>query len=616
MKQAVYPVEGLGCASCVARVEQALLGIEGVSEASVNLASGTARVCFDERRVSEEQLRQAVQQAGYTLVLPAGAPSSLHRTIAEAAAEEEALEQALPAEEAAQLRARKRLDRMKEGCLFCVVLAVFMMLVEMDMTAVRYKTEVLFLLASVFVWGFGWKFFRSAGRQLAHGSANMDTLVALSVGISYLLSVFNSLFPEVWTSRGLRADLYFTSSAMIVTFVSLGRYLEERARQGTTSALWALKALQPQVSYAVGDTVPLSPGDRVPVDGTVLDGTAQLDESMLSGESEPVTKGVGATVYAGTKVLSGTLQLRADQVGEGTLLAAMIDQVRQAQGSKARIQRAVDRVAAVFVPVILGVAALTCLIWALAVPGGLAPGLLCAVTVLVIACPCALGLATPTALSAGIGNAAGKGILVRDADALTSARSVDVVVLDKTGTLTRGEVGADTVREGAAEAVAALRERGLEVLMLSGDKRGRVEAIAREVGIDQVEAEVCPEYKAAFVKGLQEQGHRVAMVGDGINDAIALSLSDLGVALGTGTDVAMDAAMVTLVSGDLRALPQLIDLSRRTSRIVRENLFWAFIYNLLAVPAAALGLVNPMVGAACMALSSVCVVLNSLRLKR
>lgn len=611
-----YPVEGLGCAACVARVEKALASVEGVEEVSVSLASNMAQVNFDAEKVTPESLQEAVRAAGYDLLLPQTELRAPAEVLSETAAAVAAQEKALSPEEEAERRERTRLERMKESCIFCVVMAVFMMLVEMDLTAIRYKAEALFVLASAFVFIFGAKFFRSAWNQLRHGSANMDTLVALSVGISYLLSVFNWIFPEVWTSRGLKADLYFSSCAMIVTFVSIGRYLEERAKRGTTESLRALKALQPEVSYAVGDVVVLAAGDRIPVDGTVLDGSATADESMLSGESEPVAKACGAGVYAGTLLLTGTVRVRADKVGKGTMISGIIDLVRDAQGSKARIQRTVDKVAAIFVPVILGIAVLTALVWALAVPGGLAKGLLAAVTVLVIACPCSLGLATPTALIAGIGNAASKGILVKDADALQVAKDMDTVVLDKTGTVTEGIVGADVIRPGSAEAVAALQARGIRVCMLSGDKKDRAEAIARQAGIGDVESEVCPEYKAAFVKRLQGEGRKVAMVGDGINDSAALSYADLSVAMGTGTDVAMDAAMVTIVSGDLRKLPQLLDLSRRTSRIIKENLFWAFIYNLLAVPVAAFGLINPMVGAACMALSSVCVVLNSLRLRK
>ena len=637
MRKCNYPVEGLGCAACVARVEKALKSVEGVEEASVSLASNMAQVTFDEGKAAPEQLREAVRAAGYDLLIPReetpaadrGAVSPSQQQEASSPGHPERSEGSGPSadaqaetkmawspEDEAEALSKKKLDRMQEGCLFCVVMAAFMMLVEMDLTAVRYKEAVLFVLASVFVFGFGAKFFRTAWKQLRHGSANMDTLVSLSVGISYLLSVFNWAFPQVWTERGMSADLYFSSCGMIVTFVSLGRYLEERAKRGTTESLRALKSLQPERSYAVGEIVSLQAGDRVPVDGTVVEGDATLDESMLSGESEPVAKASGGQVFSGTLLLSGALQVRADKVGSGTMLSGMIDLVRDAQGSKARIQRTVDKVAAIFVPVILGVALLTALVWALAVPDGLAKGLLAAVTVLVIACPCSLGLATPTALIAGIGNAASKGILVKDADALQVAKDVTEVVLDKTGTVTEGVVGADVIREGSAEAVAALRERGIGVSMLSGDKKERAEAIALQAGIERVEAEVCPDYKAAFVKGLQGEGKKVAMVGDGINDSAALAYADLGVAMGTGTDVAMDSAMVTIVSGDLRKLPQLIDLSRRTSRIIKENLFWAFFYNLLAVPVAALGLVNPMIGAACMALSSVCVVLNSLRLRK
>ena len=593
-----FPVTGMGCAACVARVEKALKGQAGVKDVSVSLASNMAQVEYDPAVVSVARLRQAVVDSGYDMLVP----------------DEE--------EEAERVRTRE-LKSLRNDALASLSIALIVMMVSMGFKDTSWKDILLVLLSTPVVFGCGRRFFRNAWKQLKHGSAGMDTLVALSVGISWLFSLFNVLFPSFWTSRGLEAGLYFESSVMITAFVLLGRWLEERAKHGTTASLRALKQLQPVVKCSVGEVITVEAGNRIPVDGVVVGGSSLVDESALTGESVPVEKTGGSKVYAGTTNGSATLKVRAEKVGNGTLLAGIVDKVRDAQGSKARIQRTVDKVAAVFVPVIVGIALLTFLIWTFAVPGGGAvKGILAAVSVLVIACPCSLGLATPTAVIAGIGNAAQKGILVKDADALQLAGGIDAVVLDKTGTVTVGSAEKfdadwrDVIKPTSREAVQDMKGMGLAVYMLTGDKAGIAEDIAREAGIDNVVSEVLPDKKHEFVEKLQAEGHKVAMVGDGINDSAALAKADLSVAMGRGSDIAIDTAMATVISSDLRKVPELVRLSERTSRIIRENLFWAFIYNALAVPLAALGLVNPMVAAACMALSSVCVVTNSLRLRR
>ena len=607
-----FPVTGMGCAACVARVENALRKQPGVVDVSVSLASNMAQVEYDASVVSAAGLKQAVEDSGYGMIIPdeedepggeAGSASSD------------------PDEEAERIRVRE-LKSLRSDALGSLAAAVVLMVVSMCFKDAPWRDIVLVSFSTpIVIWG-GRRFFKNAWKQLRHGSATMDTLVALSVGISYLFSLFNLLFPSFWTSRGLEAGLYFESSVMIVAFVLLGRWLEERAKYGTTASLRALKQLQPEVKCSVGDVIAVEPGYRIPVDGVVVSGESLVDESALTGESVPVMKSEGAKVFAGTTNGSATLKVRAEKVGNGTFLSGIVDMVRDAQGSKARIQRTVDKVAAVFVPVIVGISLLTFLVWALAVPGGAVKGILAAVSVLVIACPCSLGLATPTALIAGIGNAAQKGILVKDADALQVAAGVDTVVLDKTGTVTVGSAESfdadwrDVIKPTSREAVRTMKDMGLDVFMLTGDKAEIASRIASEAGIENVVAEVLPDAKHHYVQNLQAEGRKVAMVGDGVNDSAALALADLSVAMGRGSDIAIDAAMATVVSSDLRKVPELISLSSRTSRIIKENLFWAFFYNVLAVPLAAFGLVSPMVAAACMALSSVCVVSNSLRLRR
>jgi Cu2+-exporting ATPase len=612
-----FPVQGMGCAACVARVQGTIRNMQGVQECNVSLASNTAQVDYDPKTVTAADIKKAVQDAGYDLIVVEGDDSD-----DEADSEAERLQEDY-------LRSLKRDMRI------AVVLALLVMLLGMGFGDFPGKGFVLWALATPVVFWCGRRFISTAWKQARHGTACMDTLVALSILISYLFSVFNLLFPSVWTARGLEPHLYFESSTMIVAFILIGRVLEEKAKHSTGSAIRELAGLQPKsVNLMPGDTYSVNPGERIPADGEVVSGESWVDESMLTGEPVAVSKTPGAKVYTGTMNQKGTFVMRAEKVGRDTMLSSIIRMVRDAQGSKARIQQTVDKVAAVFVPVIIGISVLTLLCWIFLAPSdGVTMGLLAMVTVLVIACPCSLGLATPTALTAGIGNCARKGILIKDADSLQIAGQIDTLVLDKTGTITK-ELSAgvvptadmefvDEVKETSAEAVSELKEMGLDVYMLSGDNSERAGKVASKVGIDNVISGVLPDSKHEHIKALQAEGRKVGMAGDGINDSPALALADLSIAMGNGTDIAMNASMATIVNSDLKKIPQLIKVSRKTSRIIKENLFWAFFYNVLAVPVAA-GvlypvngfLLNPMIAAACMALSSVCVVTNSLRLRR
>ncbi len=728
-KKRNFPVQGMGCAACVARVEGALKSAKGVSSASVSLASNSALVEFDTAVTTPGELRKAVQDAGYDLLVDGSDDE---------------------ADSAAEAARAEAYNQLKKDTILAAVLAALVMVIGMGFKDFPGKGFLLWALATPVVAWCGRRFFKAGFSAVKHGSANMDTLVALSVGISYLFSMFNLLFPQVWTSRGLEPHLYFESSTMIVAFILLGRLLEERAKHSTTAAIRGLMGLQRQDrAVQIGEVVPVKPGERLSVDGLVLDGASYVDESMLTGEPVPVLKKAGDTVYAGTLNQKGFLNVKAEKVGQDTFLSAIIRMVRDAQGSKAPIQHLVDKIAAVFVPVIIGISILTLLAWIFLAPeDGVTMGLLSMVAVLVIACPCSLGLATPTAIIAGIGNGASQGILIKDAESLQTARKVNAVVLDKTGTLTEGHpvvvesawdpsasqeednqaaglrdvlfslekcsdhplaeavcaslrgceqlevtgfetvlgkgvkgkvagetyyVGnldlleeafpggipqetsplvsgsistwmndgytitilfdrrkvyavlalSDQLRENAVQAVRVLQDDGLEVHMLTGDNEAAARRTARETGIRFVHAHVLPQDKARYVAGLQATGKKVAMVGDGINDSAALAQADLGIAMGGGSDIAMNTAQVTIVSDDLGKIRQLIKLSRRSVIIIRENLFWAFFYNLAAVPIAAgvlypfTGwLLSPMIAAACMALSSVCVVTNSLRLRK
>lgn len=707
-----FPVQGMGCAACVARVSGAIKNQNGVSDCSVSLASNSAQVDYDPDTISPEDIRKAVQEAGYDLIV-----------VGDDEPEEEADSQA----ERIQEDYYKGLRR---DALAAVILSLLIMLFGMGFKDFPGKGYVLWALATPALFWCGRRFFAVAWRQARHLSAGMDTLVALSTLISYAFSVFNLICPAVWTSRGLEPHLYFESSAMIVAFILVGRVLEEKAKRGTTASIRELVGLQPKsVSLSPGDTVTVKPGDRIPADGTVLEGESYVDESMLTGEPLPNRKSKGDKVFAGTINQKGSLEVRAVKVGKDTMLSSIIRMVKDAQGSKAKIQDTVDKVAAVFVPVIICVSVVTFLCWILLDPAdGLTKGLLSMVSVLVIACPCSLGLATPTALTVGIGSGAKRGILIKDADSLQIAEKIDTVVLDKTGTITEGRPAvverrwsvrreetmgillamelksehplasavvadihsvnmsvqpatldsfealpgsgvkakaggneyfagkadvlsdeaskwvsdgrsvivfsengrtlaelaiADEVKKSSAAAIDELNRLGVETIILTGDNAASAGKVADKVGVRKVEAGMLPADKAVYVKNLQSDGHRVAMVGDGINDSAALAQADLSVAMGQGSDIAINTAMVTIVSSDLKKLPEMISLSRRTVRIVRQNLFWAFFYNVLAVPVAA-GvlyplngfLLSPMVAAACMALSSVCVVTNSLRLRR
>ena len=720
VKRKTFPVQGLGCAACVAHVENALKQTPGVTEASVSLASNSARVDYDADAVRPSDLKKAVQAAGYDLVVP---EETEDEDDPDARAEEEA--------------ERKREDdyrALRRDMLLAVVLAALVMWICMGFRPFPGRDWLAAVMAAVSAFWCGRRFIASAWKQACHGTSGMDTLVALSVTISMLFSLFNLLFPQVWTSRGMEPRFYFEPASTIVAFILLGRVLEERAKRGTTASVRALAGLQPrQVKVAVGETVLVRAGDRIPVDGIVESGNASVDESMLTGEWEPVDKHAGSPVFAGTLNRNGALTVRAEKTGKDTMLSAIVRMVKDAQGSKAKIQQTVDKVAAVFVPVIIAISVVTFLCWALLADDGITRGLFSMVTVLVVACPCALGLATPTALIAGIGKGASQGILIRDADSLEVARKVDAVLLDKTGTLTEGrpevtdacilpaggeteaetrsrvfpvvlamerrsdhplaesvarkladmtpaDIGdfeavpgegvrcafrgrayaagkaagdagapasgwmqegktvvevredgvpvaffalADAVKASSVRAVSALKRQGLEVHLLTGDHEGAAALAARTAGIEKVRAGVLPQDKAEYVAALKRSGRVVAMVGDGINDSAALAGADLSVAMGGGSDIAISTAMVTVVSSDLEKLPQLIALSRKTSRIIKENLVWAFLYNVTAVPVAA-GLfysvsgflLGPMAASAAMAFSSVLVVANSLRLRR
>ncbi len=606
----------MGCAACVARVQGTIKNLQGVSECNVSLASNSAQVDYNPQMITPAQIKKAVQDAGYDLIVVEGDDSDDE------------------ADSEAERQREDFLRSLKRDMWIALIMALLVMLLGMGFRDFPGKGFILWALATPVVFWCGRRFITTAWKQLKKGSASMDTLVALSILISYLFSVFNLLFPEVWTSRGLEAHLYFESSTMIVAFILIGRFLEEKAKHSTSSAIRSLAGLQPKsVRLNPGDEYTVNPGERIPADGEVIGGESWVDESMLTGEPVANHKTAGSKVFTGTMNQRGSFVMRAEKVGKDTMLSSIIRMVRDAQGSKAKIQHTVDKVAAVFVPVIIGISIITLLCWIFLAPSdGVAKGLLAMVTVLVIACPCSLGLATPTALTAGIGSCARKGILVKDADSLQIAKDIDTVVLDKTGTITKG-LSADVVpsadmefedeiKETSAEAVAELKKMGLDVFMLSGDNQERAGKVASKVGIENVICEVLPDSKHMHIKELQSEGRKVAMVGDGINDSPALAVADLSVAMGGGTDIAMNASMVTIVGSDLKSVPELIKMSKRTTRIIKENLFWAFIYNILAVPVAA-GvlypvngfLLNPMIAAACMALSSVCVVTNSLRLK-
>ena len=657
IEKRTFAVLGMMCAGCSARVEQKLNSLPGIKSAAVNLPSRTVLVEYDKDTISPATMQEQLAQTGYDMVI-----------------EEDRNVEAIERRALHQLRLRTLLS-----WLFALVVMSVSMGWVLSFLPAGHRNQLMLIVALLNLLYCGRPFYATAWRQLLHGSANMDTLVALSTAISFAFSTFNTFWGDTfWGSRGMESHTYFDASVMIITFVLTGRLLEERAKQGTASAIRSLMGLQPKTARLLdldgnlteapisalqrGDTIEVRPGETIPVDGVVVgtqpvspDSVAMVDEAMISGEAAPVAKLPGDRVLAGTIVRQGTFRFRAEQVGQGTVLAGIIKMVEQAQGSKAPVQRVVDRIALVFVPAVVGLSLITFVAWLLF--GGmevLPQAILSAVSVLVIACPCAMGLATPTALMVGIGKAAEKGILVKDATALEQLHRIDAMVIDKTGTLTMpldetpptpaevpaSPAAASSVRSGfaasaplqplheqlkphAREAMAQLQQQGVAVYMMSGDRQATAAYWAGQAGIAHFRAEVMPQDKEDQVRQLQHEGHQVAMVGDGINDSQALAAANVSIAMGQGTDVAMDVAQVTLMGTDLRRIPQAIDLSRRTVGMIRQNLFWAFIYNVVCIPLAAglphaFGLdfqITPMTASALMAFSSVSVVLNSLRLK-
>lgn len=722
-----YPVLGMSCASCAARVDKTLNGLPGVYQATVNYATAIAQVEYNPKVCSDAILQSAVQDAGYDLLVDTGEDVTNK------------------AEEIRLARYRKIKRRTVVALLLSLPIMVISMFFE-DISSLKY---VLWILATPVVFGLGREFYINAWRQLKHGTSNMDTLVAVSTGIAYTFSVFNLLFPDFWLSRGIEPHIYFEAASVIIAFILLGRLLEERAKQNTSTAIKKLIGLQPKTVTIIvdsdertvpitavqkGDTILVKPGERIAVDGMVVTGESYVDESMLNGEPVPLHKQSGEKVFAGTINQKGTFRFIADKIGSDTMLAQIIRMVQDAQGSKAPVQKLVDRIARFFVPAIISISIIAFVAWIFLAPtNGFTNGLLAMVTVLIIACPCALGLATPTAIMVGIGKGAEKGILIKDAQSLEIAQKIDTIILDKTGTITaghpivveslwengfehsrkilysleklsehplsdavvntlqnekeisidkfenvpgkgvKGVVGSQTyyvgnlsllndnhitiashlqelankwtqkaktlvwfadstqaiaaialtdeIKQTSAEAISQLQKMGVEVYMLTGDNAISAQAISRKVGINHYKAGVLPNEKAQFIKELQANGKTVGMVGDGINDSAALAQADLSIAMGQGSDIAVDTAMATILSSDLLKIPETIRLSQLTIKTIYQNLFWAFIYNLIGIPIAA-GifysvngfLLNPMWASAAMAFSSVSVVLNSLRL--
>ena len=632
MEKKTIAILGMMCAGCSARVEQKLNALDGISSASVNLPARTALVEYDPQQISLEQMRDALAAIGYEMVI-----------------EEDRNVEAIEHRNYVTLR-----RQVAASWLFALlVMAISMGWLRLGISKdAENQTMLIIALANLIYCGR--QFYTTAWKQLIHLSANMDTLVALSTGISFLFSTFNTFWGEaMWGARGIEWHTWFDASVMIITFVLTGRLMEERAKNGTASAIRALMGLQPKTAHLVdngsvteapisvlqpGDTIEVRPGERIPVDGRVLgDASAFIDESMISGEPVAVEKRQGDKVLAGTIVKQGTFRFKAEEVGRKTMLAHIIKMVQEAQGSKAPVQRLVDRIALIFVPAVVAISLVTFAVWLLVGGTALLPqALLSAVSVLVIACPCAMGLATPTALMVGIGKAAEKNILIKDATALEEIRKVDAMVIDKTGTLTEPNKNVDftkadtlaleereSLKPHAREAMQSLQQQGIEVWMCSGDKDEAARYWAEKAGIPHYRSQVLPQDKEDLVRRLQGEGRHVAMVGDGINDSQALAAADVSIAMGKGTDVAMEVAQVTLMGTDLRRLPDAISLSRRTVGMIRQNLFWAFIYNVVCIPLAA-GLpylfgahwqITPMWASALMACSSVSVVMNSLRLK-
>ena len=727
-----FPVTGLSCASCAMSVESMLKSQKGVLAASVNYANSTAFVEYTAGAASVSDFKSAIQSIGYDLLIEE--ESADHR---------EEIQQS-------------HLKELKKNTLWATLLALPVVVLAMFFMELPYVNWIMLVLAAPVVGWFGRNFFVNAYNQAKHGAANMDTLVALSTGISFLFSAFNTFFPDIWHNQGIHPPVYFEASAVVIAFILLGKVLEEKAKSNTSSAIKKLMGLQPKTVRVIqsdgseveipisqvqkGDQLLVKPGDKIPVDGEVFSGSSFVDESSITGESLPIEKAQGAKVYAGTLNQKGSFVISAQKVGGDTVLAQIIKMVQEAQGSKPPVQKLADKIAGVFVPVVMGIALLTFVLWMiLGGENALTHALLAMVSVLVIACPCALGLATPTAIMVGIGKGAENGILIKDAESLELTHKVNAIVLDKTGTISEGKpvvtdlawnipateqlefqqilftieslsehpladavvaylntdaaeripldhfesitgrgvkaqykgktylVGnqkllsdhqvklpeswesnilvrekeantivcfavdtglaaiiaiADKIKESSAKAIEELQKQGIEVYMLTGDNTQTAQAVAEKVGIKNYRAEVMPSDKADFIKELQQNGKVVAMVGDGINDSQALAQADVSIAMGKGSDIAMDVAKMTIISSDLQLISKAIRLSKLTVGSIHQNLFWAFIYNLIGIPIAA-GLLypiwgfmlNPMIAGAAMAMSSVSVVSNSLRLK-
>ena len=653
MKKTI-PVIGMACSVCAANVERKLNSLEGINSATVSLAGRTALVDYDPEKITLEDMKREISNAGYDLVIEA--------------------------DRSAEEINRREFTLLKRKTLLSWFFAILVMAFSMgwvstgmentasmgngmmrDSHASAFNNQISLILALLNMLYCGRMFYVSAWKQLKHRTANMDSLVALSTLIAFLFSAFNTFFGEmVWGARGIEWHVYFDASVMIITFVLTGRCLEEKAKDGTAASIKQLMGLQPKTARLVadgqleevpistiqrGDVIEVRAGEKIPVDGVVTQAesfmtadAAYVDEAMITGEPTPVAKRVGDEVLSGTIPNQGKLRMRARQIGENTTLAHIIRMVQEAQGSKAPVQRIVDKAALVFVPVVAGIALITFLAWWIIGGNACLPqAIMSGVAVLVIACPCAMGLATPTALMVGIGKAAQKQILIKDAAALENIRKVDALVIDKTGTLTIPNQNVDftkgdglddlesreTLKPHASEAMKLLEEEGIEVYMMSGDREEAARYWANKAGIKHYQSKVKSDDKQAMVKKLQAEGKHVMMIGDGINDTQALALADVSMAIGKGTDVAMDVAQVTLMDDDLMAIPDAVKLSRKTVGMIWQNLFWAFIYNLICIPLAAgvlhlFGIdfqITPMWASALMACSSVSVVLNSLRLR-
>lgn len=629
MEKKTIAVTGMACAGCAANVERRLNQLDGIQSASVNFAARTALVEYDPKVITPAMMKSEIIKAGYDLVIDEG-----------------------ESVEAIERTAYRRLVREVITSWLLALLTMSLSMNWLDTGSTDSANQLMLVLALANIVYCGNMFYSNTWKQLSHGSANMDTLVAMSTAISFLFSVFNTFWGEsFWGSRGIENHTYYDASVMIITFVLTGRMLEERAKKGTASAIRALMGLAPKTAHVVngndvddvpiatlekGDTIEIRQGEKVPVDGIVTTGEAYIDESMITGEPTPAQRKAGDKVFAGTIVKQGCLRFSARQVGAETMLAQIIKMVQEAQGSKAPVQRVVDKIALVFVPAVLCLSAVTFILWyAIGGNASLPHAVLSAVSVLVIACPCALGLATPTALMVGIGKAARKNILIKDARDIEDIRKIDALVIDKTGTLTTPNKDVDftkadnlsleereTLKPHAREAMEALQQEGIEVYMMSGDKDEAARYWADKAGISHYRSQVMPQDKEDMVRQLQAEGKHVAMVGDGINDTQALAAADVSIAMGKGTDIAMDVAQVTLMGTDLRRIPDAIRLSRATVGMIKQNLFWAFIYNVVCIPLAA-GVpyifgaqwqITPMWASALMAFSSISVVLNSLRL--